>query len=135
MLRVAESKLQRILAWLPAILWAALIFFISAQPNSKFSKIESFEILFIIGHLVLYGVLMALLVLALRRGTELPANYAFLIAFVILALYAISDEFHQSFVPGRTATLFDLATDLVGAFFVWLLLLKWAPRLGAKPSR
>jgi VanZ family protein len=41
-----------------------------------------------------------------------------------LSVFALLDEFHQKFVPGRHADLADLLTDLIGAFlvisFLWL---------------
>jgi VanZ family protein len=37
------------------------------------------------------------------------------IAGVIIILYAITDEFHQSFMPGRTALWFDVLIDTIGA--------------------
>jgi VanZ family protein len=40
----------------------------------------------------------------------------FLIAWVACAIFAASDEFHQSFVPSRTASLNDVMIDICGAF-------------------
>jgi len=37
------------------------------------------------------------------------------LAFFLTALYALSDEFHQAFVPGRDTSLLDVGCDLVGA--------------------
>ena len=37
-----------------------------------------------------------------------------LFAMIIGTLYGVSDEFHQSFVPGRTASIWDLAADSIG---------------------
>jgi VanZ family protein len=55
-----------------------------------------------------------------------------LAAVLFCILYGVSDEFHQSFVPGRTPDVRDLATDAVGAAIGAgaLLLLKgiWARR-------
>ncbi|MCA9424620.1 MAG: VanZ family protein, partial [Candidatus Omnitrophica bacterium] len=44
-----------------------------------------------------------------------------LIAIALSALYGISDEFHQSFVPERTSDIFDWFADLVGASLLFAL--------------
>jgi len=41
-------------------------------------------------------------------------------ALVICVIYAVTDELHQSAVPGRTATLRDIGYDLLGASLVFL---------------
>ena len=69
-----------------------------------------------LGHLVLYGMLGATLSRA-RRLQAVP--YAALV--LIGALYGASDEWHQSFVPGRQVSAFDWIADLVGvAVGLWL---------------
>jgi VanZ family protein len=78
----------------------------------------------------MYAVLMALLVMALRRGSGLPARRVWLVALLLAALYGLSDEYHQSFVPGRTATPLDWATDVTGAALSWWALLRWDRRRG-----
>jgi VanZ family protein len=73
------------------------------------------------GHLAAYGLLAGLLWWALRgTGMRYPATAALLLA----VLYGASDEFHQSFVPGRTMTISDLLVDLIGASLV-LAILSW----------
>ncbi len=114
---------RRILAWLPAVGWAGLIFFLSHQPQSAYDRLGlTGELLSVAGHLVVYAGLMATLVLAIRRGSGLAGDRVFALAFLLAALYGLTDEFHQSFVPGRKATLIDWAIDLVGAGLVWLAL-------------
>jgi VanZ family protein len=135
MIKLAEKRSQRILSWLPAIIWAGFIFFLSAQHETPVDGYSSADMLFIIGHLVLYAILMVLIVIALRRSTTLPVVQTHLIAFAIVALYAFSDEFHQSFVPGRDPTAFDWIVDMAGAFLIWLLLLRRELHSDAKPGR
>ncbi len=67
-------------------------------------------------HLWAYAGLAVLAVRALGGG--LPCRVAMrvaLIAFAIAAVYGISDELHQRFVPGRSADLFDWVADASGA--------------------
>lgn len=63
-----------------------------------------------------YGVLAVLLIWA-RAGGEWPAMTTPLIAsaVVLAVLLGIADEFHQSFIPGREATVQDVMADAVGA--------------------
>ena len=43
--------------------------------------------------------------------------FAFLFSWAAGALYALSDEWHQSFVSGRSSSLFDVLIDCAGVFF------------------
>lgn len=120
---------RRLLAWLPPLVWAGLIFFISNQPKETFQKLGfTGQALSVGGHLIVYFVLMILLVLALRASTNLSNKQVYLVAFLIVAIYGLSDEYHQSFVPGRTPTLEDWLVDLIGAGLAMLVLLRWDHR-------
>lgn len=109
MRRLQDSPYVR---WLAACAWMGLIFVLSAQSTFPVALGRWSQLRDIFGHLVAYGVLAVLWRNALRAsGVRRAAVWAFAIAI----LYGISDEFHQSFVPGRHPDLFDLATDAVGA--------------------
>jgi len=85
-----------------------LIFFLSSQP--RLPRYPSpFIDLFLkkVAHLLEYAVLAILL----HRGV---GNEGGGWALLIGGLYAVSDEFHQSFVPGRDAALLDVAFDILG---------------------
>ena len=76
-------------------------------------------------HFVLYAVLAALIAASIwswKLGYQLRWV---VVAAVIAALYGVSDEYHQTFVVGRSATITDVFTDAVGAIFsaagLWLL--------------
>ena len=62
-------------------------------------------------HASAWTLLGACLALAARR----PSRRTAVIAVVIAVAFGISDEVHQSFVPGRDASLLDLVADGVGA--------------------
>lgn len=101
---------------LPAILWATAIFVESAisnvtLPDLRFVPADK------VGHLVLYLILCALVYRALKYQSRFPllSKHALLCALLMACLYGASDEFHQSFVPNRDASLGDLAADSVGA--------------------
>ena len=68
------------------------------------------------GHSIGYALLGALLLRALARGRVSGVTWRRAAAAVLLAsLYGISDEWHQSFVPGRSPNRFDLLVDFLGA--------------------
>ena len=69
------------------------------------------------GHMIGYG----LLALAFWRMFEFEEN-RFWLAWLLAVLYALTDEYHQSFVPGRHPSLFDaLFFDALGALIaLWL---------------
>jgi len=120
-LRAIGSLLLRIprrWAFLPAILWAGLIFVASSQPAPSIGgDVPFLGLLENFAHALVYGVLAVWLALAApRRGgwVELrpPAVAAILLAVL---LYGASDEWHQSFTPGREATALDVVTNVAGA--------------------
>ena len=68
-------------------------------------------------HAGAFGVLALLCARALTRGPLRAATWPVLLAACLIAiLYGAADEFHQSFVPGRDADVFDLFADALGAF-------------------
>lgn len=99
---------SRVNRWLPVVLWMGLIFFLSSQPHLPRYPTPSIDLLLNrVAHLFEYAVLAILLHRAV--GDE-SGRWALLIG----GLYALSDELHQSFVPGRNAELLDLAFDVLG---------------------
>ncbi len=67
-------------------------------------------------HFFAYGVLGALVLVALADGRPAGVTWRRAAAAVVFAtLYGVSDEFHQSFVPGRTSDVMDVVADFVGA--------------------
>jgi VanZ family protein len=110
-----------------------LIFLLSAQsrlPDISPSLSDSLQD--ILGHFCAYAIL-ALLINWAFEAFGVPR--AALWTLVVVALYAVSDEFHQSFVPGRHPDPFDVATDLVGAFVALMVVraLRTRRRLRSNP--
>ncbi|MDQ1144181.1 VanZ family protein [Bacillus sp. SORGH_AS 510] len=64
-------------------------------------------------HLTVFGILAFLLFKSVETS-----NFSYLLAWILTALYAMSDEYHQSFMPGRTATYKDVLIDSFGALVV-----------------
>jgi len=87
------------------------------DPSMSFETIATIHFtLRKLGHFTEYFILAALLWRALR-GTfnELPRKLISAVTFLIAAAFAASDEFHQSFVPSRTSTVYDVMIDCTGA--------------------
>ncbi len=115
--------MKRRLVWLPTVLWAGFIFFVSAQSKETFERFGLTSSVFsTLGHLLTYAVLMLFVSLGLHYGSKIPTRFVLITAFVVIALYGLTDEYHQSFVPGRTPTLVDWLVDLAGAAVAWLIL-------------
>jgi len=107
--------------WLPVAVWMGMIYFLSAQstlPKLDVSWLD--EVLRIAGHFFQYAVLGFLLARAIiRDGDASRLKLAWVIAFAVL--YALSDEWHQSFVPGRDASVLDVGVDALGVMFASVL--------------
>ena len=126
--------------WLPVIFWAALIFTFSSEALPVTSKFYWKD--FVVkktAHLIEYSVFAMLLFRAFINsgvGRKKAAIYTIIIAII----YGVTDEFHQSFTPGREPRLRDLGFDTIGAglatYYLWKLLPKapkklrtWAEKL------
>ena len=96
-----------------------LIFLLSSQSGSQFDDAESFldfiPALDFFIHFVLYFVLAALVHASLRIYLPKRKDLLAVDTVIFSLLYGVSDEFHQSFVPGRSADAADLLADVLGA--------------------
>lgn len=122
-LREKPKRAPRVIAIIAALIWAALIFAVSHVSGGDFPSHPSF--LNIVAHFCEYTVFAVLLALALHSPGRALWKTA-LAALVIASLYAVSDEFHQSFIPGRTPDPLDWLTDTLGALLgsvatVWVI--------------
>jgi VanZ family protein len=101
--------------WLPVLLWMGMIFVASSRSSLPFvlNKTVDFATKKA-GHVTEYGVLAFLLWRAISKGRGWPALPSFGGAFVLSLLYAVSDEFHQTLVPGRAGRLTDVGFDALG---------------------
>jgi VanZ family protein len=130
--------MHNILSWVAVILWMILIFFLSNQPATQSAAlstgiteliVQSIEkVTHHIGldiaqfdhivrknaHFFVYLVLGILVINALKRSW-MSRYRAIRIALLICVLYAISDEIHQQFVPGRGPGIKDVFIDSAGA--------------------
>jgi VanZ family protein len=140
-----DKRIKFAKRWLPVLLWACVIFLVStehfAAPQSSrilgpllhwlFPGITPEQVSFVqfvvrkLGHWFEYFVLAVLLYRALYAESSGKSSVRAAVLTLFLALvWAISDEFHQSLVPSRTATPVDVMIDgfgsLCGTFWMYL---------------
>lgn len=103
--------MKHLWAWGPAVAMMAGIFY--------FSHLSVVSIPMgapdYVAHGISYAVLAALYVRALAGGDLREMSFRLVpLALVLAVFYGVTDEFHQSFVPGRNPSLSDIAADAVG---------------------
>jgi VanZ family protein len=128
--------LQAFLWWLPVIIWAGVIFWMSTKTfgpsfsNRLLSEVlgflhlqvseRHFQLLELgirkLGHFTEYAIFSIFLYHAIgdeHRSTWNPRKA--LTCILLAGLYSLTDEFHQSFVPGRGPSIVDCGFDTIGA--------------------
>jgi VanZ family protein len=142
--------------WLPLLIWLGVIFIgstnvMSSEQTSRFivpfllwlkpgmAPHTIWVILVVMrkcAHVGEYTVLALLLWRALRCGTTLSMGMPALCAVALLgcAVFAASDEFHQTFVKSRTPSVRDVLLDVAGALLGLLIGASFARR-HRKPFR
>lgn len=115
MTRWMLAAIDRVARWPLLLAWLALIFGLSSIPNEirrptgtiPYDKIA---------HFLEYTVLAFLIAWVLARARRSPVDASVAaIAVGAAVLYGVSDEWHQSYVPGRDPSWTDLSTDALGA--------------------
>jgi VanZ family protein len=126
---------SRFWRYAPLALWAVLIFVGSGDvlsgshtsiilravrwlfPNVRNESLAVFHLLVRkAGHLTEYAIFATLAARAFRTSShDLLRRHWFWVSLLLAIAYALSDEYHQSFVPSRTASIYDSLIDSVGA--------------------
>jgi VanZ family protein len=98
--------------WGPVVIYASMIFIGSSipQPPSLPELVTDKDL-----HGGLYGGFALVLLRALARRWDRVTLLTIVGAIGLAVLYGISDEYHQSFVPGRTSDIADVRADAIGA--------------------
>jgi len=128
-------------AWWPAIAWCTIIFLASTDglstdhtsryfvplfhwlfPPMSYDTIDFIHHLFRkFAHFVEYFIFFLLLYRGVRAGRR-GFHWSWgLVAWAIAAIYSLSDEFHQTFVPSRGASIWDSLLDSVAALVALLV--------------
>ena len=120
--------------WGPFFAALAAVFWLSSLTDVPGARYFWDKLL----HMVGYAGLGVLALRAFHGGFERPRPAPTTYAAVAVILWGVSDEFHQSFVPGRDASAWDVLADAVGfalAFAVVLLATATLRAVGAKRPR
>ena len=138
-----RSAGNRFFRYGPPIIWAALIFIGSSDllsashtgafivrplhllfPQASETTIDAIHFAVRkLGHFTEYAILAGLTARALR-GSSRPGlrDRWFWISLLLVTLYSLSDEYHQTFIPSRTASIFDSLIDTVGGLAALLFM-------------
>jgi VanZ family protein len=140
---------QRIWRYGPLLLWMALISFASSSEFSALNTTQIFRPLILwvfpnlseervaaihfltrkLAHFSEYAVLGILAARAFAGSANaFLRRHWFRIALILIIFYALLDEFHQSFVPSRTASIYDSAIDAAGGLTALLAFRAWRKR-------
>jgi VanZ family protein len=112
-------------SWVPVLLWACLIYFLSSIPHLN-SGLGKWDFILRKGaHIFEFTILTTLLFRAWHRTWNAwPWRRCAAMASLFALAYAASDEFHQSFVPGRGPSAHDVMIDSIGVLLA-LTTIKW----------
>ncbi|MDF1500876.1 MAG: VanZ family protein [Anaerolineales bacterium] len=120
-----NRQVPMIIRWLPALLLMTAIFLFSSTPASRLPHFGTIDLWIKKGgHATGYALLAFAYYFALPP--RLSPIYRAALAFIMALLFALSDEFHQSFVEGRTSSLRDVGIDSAGAALALLVRPAWA---------
>jgi len=103
--------MSRSLSFKLAILWAIVIFALSSIPGRSLPEVPALHYDKVI-HAFIYAVLGGFCCLALPPSV--PRRFAIPGAALMVTAYGLTDEFHQLFVAGRSADLYDVVADACG---------------------
>lgn len=118
-------KNKIILWWLVTILWMSFIFYLSSIPDLASGLEVLYDtILRKLAHASEYAVLSGLFFKSLKSSFHgLNLSQLLAVSFILTVLYSISDEWHQSFISGRSGQPIDVLIDTAGVI-IGLLLIK-----------
>lgn len=139
--------------WLPLIVWLCFIFFMSTNafsasntsliigpllhfffPDLAPDRIAVIHAMVRKGAHVFEYFVLGLLILRVFSGRRGKWKWQWsLLAVAGVAVWALGDEFHQSFVMSRTASLVDVAVDATGGLIAQFVGAFWCLRPGGKP--
>ncbi|HEY0005300.1 MAG TPA: VanZ family protein [Pyrinomonadaceae bacterium] len=144
-----RGKGERFRRYAPLVFWMGLIFFastgeLSASNTSMivrplllwlFPDIGEARLALVhllvrkAAHFTEYAVLALLAARAFMGSSqELLRRRWFFVSLLLVIVYALSDEFHQSFVPSRTASVYDSLIDMIGGLTALGLFALWSRR-------
>lgn len=113
-------KNKQIIYLIPILLYSTILFILSNQSKNPDFINDNYGMDKLV-HMIAYSIFALLLNIALITKIESIKKRVFMVLIIGL-LFGISDEFHQSFVPGREASISDLIFDLLGVCLSLLII-------------
>ena len=127
---------RQLLAWSAVMSYCGFLYYLSDQPRLHLPQVVPSSDT--VAHVAAYAVLGWLWTVALRETWEGCSSLAAVLFALLFTLgYGLSDEWHQSFVPGRVSSAADVVADVIGgglgagSFFLWT---RRRAEEGARPS-
>jgi VanZ family protein len=107
-----KKKRHATILWSITIGYMIMIFYFSSLSGHLLpSSIRDFDKVL---HFCVYSLLAFLFYRSFRKSGM--KRHIFLFSLLITTMYAVTDEIHQLYVPGRVASLGDVSADIIGAF-------------------
>jgi VanZ family protein len=111
-----------VMAWVSVVVWAGFIFYLSSIPSLNSGWGIWDLVARKMAHITEFGILTVLVARALRKTVQNWLVTRVLVFSAVAALlYAVSDEIHQSFVPGRGPSFGDVLIDGCGIMLAVLI--------------
>lgn len=113
-----DSKIYRTCSWILVLLYMGGIFYLSSLEQVNLPPLFPH-----IDKLIHFHVYLGLAFLLANATPSAHSRKRFILAFSIAALYGMSDEFHQYFVPSRECSVYDWIADALGSWVgAWIFL-------------
>ena len=124
----------RILRWIPALFILCCSWYLSSQETIE--QMPSFWNADKLVHCICFAGFSFWI--AFGFGTRLSRRLRIALPCICIAVYAVIDEIHQSFTPGRECSALDWCADMTGAVigsFVFLFVADWVLKRVLQRSR
>ncbi len=122
---MTAGTIRTLKLWIPVFLWLALMLAVSSLPGKELPEAD-IPFADKAAHFAEYLVLGLLMFRAVSLG---PKNIVLakqlILSIIIISAYAAFDEWHQSFIPGRSADVLDFIADAAGAFCGMIIYIIW----------
>lgn len=113
-----DRTLKFVKYYLPALIWAGGIFYLSGIPSLRYTQNVAEEVILRKGaHFLEYAVLAFLLFRIFRNAHQKSFGASFFWSLILASVWSASDEMHQFFVVGRTGKFIDAFFDMLSSLF------------------
>ena len=112
-----EKKIFFLEYIITVLAYMSLIFYLSSRAGRGYSGLD-LSLLHVPEYFILAWLWYRMLNALQGENDTFLKNHALLVAIICASLYGISDEWHQSFVPGRDASSLDVLYDVIGGSLV-----------------